>query len=158
MKTTKYNSTIALLVVCLAVFFFGTVYSTAADTKPGNKKELKVLLKNAKTPAEHRTIAAYYRQRAEAFSKTSKEHLESAELRAKNPAFPAMEVKHGFAFGPGASHCRFWGSSDAEQARKAEALAVQHEDVALKAELKGANSQQLASVARTTTTFSSMGK
>ncbi len=145
MKTTKYNSMIALLVVCLAVLVFSPAYSTAANTKSNlSKKELKVLLKNANTPAEHRTIAAYYRQRAEAFSETSKEHLESAELRAKNPAFPALEAKHGFAFGLGASHCRFWGSSDAEQAKKAEALAVLHEDMATKAELQSTRRVEVA--------------
>jgi hypothetical protein len=93
MKTAKHNSMIALVAVSFALLFFGSVSSLAADaTTSLSTKELKVLLKNVKTPAEHRTIATYYRQRAEAFSKSSKEHFESAELRAKNPAFPALEA------------------------------------------------------------------
>jgi hypothetical protein len=146
MKTAKHNSMIVLLALCFAVLVFSPAYSTATNTGSNlSKNELKVLLKNAKSPAEHRAIAAYYRQRAEAFSRSSKEHFESAELRAKNPAFPAMEAKHGYAFGLGASHCRFWGSSDAEQAKKAEALAVLHEDMATKAELQSANRVEVAS-------------
>ena len=147
MKTAKHNSIIFRLAVCLALLFFGPAYSTAADSTTNlSKKELKALLKNAKTAAEHRTIAAYYRQRAEALSKSSKEHFESAELRAKNPAFPALEAKHGYAFGLGASHCRFWGSSDAEQAKKSAALAVLHEGMATKAELQSTNRVEAANI------------
>ncbi len=88
----------------------------------------------AATPAEHRAVAAYYRQRSEALRESSKEHLASAEARAKHPTFAALEVKHGFAFGLGASHCRYLANADEASANKAEDLARIHEDMARKAE------------------------
>ena len=159
MKTARPNSLVVLMIVFLALLSFAPAYSAAAETNPTlSKKELKVLLKSAKTPAEHLSVAAYYRQEAQQLNASSKQHSELAVTYAKNPPFPAMEAKHGDAFGQGANHCRKWAKLDAEQAEKATTLAGLHEDMARKAELQAANSQQLAPVARATTTFSSMGK
>ncbi len=158
MKTAHPNSLIAVMIVFLAMLCFAPVSSAATGTNPTlSKNELKGLLKNARTPAEHRTIAEYYRQNAERLTASSKKHAELAEVYAKNPPFPAMEAKHGDAFGQGASHCRKWAQLDAEQADKAEKLAALHEDMAKKAELDSANGQELAPVARPMT-FASMGK
>jgi len=158
MKTTRPNLLVVLVIVFLALSF-APAYSAAVEkTSTLSKKDLKGLLKNARTPAEQRTIAEYYRQDAERLTASSKKHAELAEVYAKNPPFPALEAKHGDAFGQGASHCRKWAKLDAEQADKTEKLAALHEDMARKAELKAADSQPLAPVARATTTFSSMGK
>lgn len=159
MKTARHNSLVVLMIAFLTLLSFAPAYSAAAETNLTlTKKELKVLLKSAKTPAEHLSVAAYYRQEAQQLNASSKQHSELAATYAKNPPFPAMEAKHGDAFGQGASHCRKWAKLDAEQAEKATTLAGLHEVMARKAELKAADSQQLAPVARATTTFSSMGK
>jgi hypothetical protein len=158
MKTTRPNSLVVLMIVFLALLSFAPAYSAAVEkTSTLSKKDLKGLLKNARTPAEQRTIAEYYRQDAERLTASSKKHAELAEVYAKNPPFPALEAKHGDAFGQGASHCRKWAKLDAEQADKTEKLAVLHEDMARKAELKAADSQPLAPVAWATTVLS-MGK
>ncbi len=158
MNTARPNLVIALMIVFLILLTFAPVSSAATGTNPTlSKNELKGLLKNARTPAEHRTIAEYYRQNAKRLTASSKSHAELAEVYAKNPPFPAMEAKQGDAFGQGASHCRKWAKLDAEQADKAEKLAALHEDMAKTAELKPANGQGLVPVARPVT-FASMGK
>ena len=149
---------ITLIIICLTLLSFAPAYSAAVESKSNlSKKELKVLLKNARTPAEHRGIAEYYRQEAERLTASSKEHSELAESYAKNPSFPALEAKHGFAFGQGVSHCRRWARLDAEQADKATKLAALHEAMATKAELRSANGPEPTSVVRPKT-FASMGK
>ncbi len=123
-----------LLIVSFAMLSFASVYAAAANAqRPLTKHELNTLLKNAKTPADHLRIASYYRGEAQRLSSSSQEYLKQAAVYDKNPPFPAMESKHGAAFGMGASHCRFWAKQDAEDAAKAEAQAALHEDMAKKA-------------------------
>lgn len=136
MKTTRINLLAALTIITLTLSSFVPV-SMAAKNKPTvSKKELKVLLRTAKEPPEHRKIAEYYRQEAQRLTASSKEHSELAEIYAKNPPFPAMEAKHGTSFGQGASHCRRWAELETEQAQESEALAALHEDMAKAAEQK----------------------
>jgi hypothetical protein len=137
MKTAHGNLHIAVLAISLALLSFAPAYSVAAGQAPNlSKKELKVLLRAAKEPVEHRRIAEYYQKEAQRLTASSKEHSELAEIYAKNPPFPAMESKHGDAFGQGASHCRKFAELQAEAAKEAEALATLHETMARDAEQK----------------------
>ena len=137
MKTAHCNLNTAVLAISLALLFLAPAYSEAAGKTPNlSKKELEVLLRTAKEPVEHRKIAEYYRQEAQRLTASSKEHSELAEIYSKNPPFPAMEAKHGDAFGQGASHCRKFAELQAEAAREAEALAAMHEEMAKAAEQK----------------------
>lgn len=136
MKTSRINLVATLMVIALSLSSFVPVSVAAKNKTTLSKKELKVLLRTAKEPPEHRKIAEYYRQEAQRLTASSQEHLELAEIYAKNPPFPAMEAKHGTSFGQGASHCRLWAQLDAEQAKEAEALAALHEDMAKAAEQK----------------------
>jgi hypothetical protein len=131
MKITRPISLIALMIVFLTLLTFTPVYSAAAEKTPTlSKRDLKVLLIDAKTPAEHLRIADYYRQKAQELTASSKQHSELAATYAKNPPFPALEAKHGTSFGQGATHCRYWAKRDAEEAMKAEAIAARHEKMA----------------------------
>jgi hypothetical protein len=135
-KTTRINILAALTIITLALSSFVPV-ATATKNKPViSKKELKVLLRTAQEPPEHRKIADYYRQEAQRLTASAKEHEALAEIYAKNPPFPAMESKHGTSFGQGAPHCHHWAQLDTEQAKEAEALAALHEDMAKAAEQK----------------------
>lgn len=123
-----------LLIVSFAMLSFASVYAAATDAqRPPTKHELNTLLKNAKTPADHLRIASYYHEEAQRLRSSAQEYLKQAAVYDKNPPFPALESKHGAAFGMGASHCRFWAKQDAEDAAKAEAQAALHEDMAKKA-------------------------
>jgi len=136
MKCTRVTLFALLTIIALALSSFVPI-AMAGNNKPVlSKKELKVLLRTAKEPPEHRKIAEYYRQEAQRLPASAKEHTELAEIYAKNPPFPAMEAKHGTSFGQGASHCRLWAQLDAEQAKEAEALATLHNEMAKSAEQK----------------------
>ena len=131
MKTARPNSLIALVIVFLTVLSFAPARSAAAGNNATlSKQDLEVLMKSAKTPAEHQRIADHYRQKAQQLTASSKQHSELAVTYAKNPPFPALEAKHGYAFGQGATHCRYWAKRDGEEAAKAEALATRHDDMA----------------------------
>jgi hypothetical protein len=138
MKTAHSRLQAGLVIIALTLASLASVYPAAAQTKSTiiSKKELMVLLKTATEPPEHQKIAEYYRHEAQLLTNSSKEHQELAAIYAKNPPFPAMESKHGDAFGQGASHCRRWGQLEAEQAKLAQALATIHEDMAKAAEQK----------------------
>jgi hypothetical protein len=124
---TKVLSGFALLLASLII----VVPNVHAQEHPVlNNATIKQLTKTATTQAQHRAIAAYYRQRSEELVASSKEHMASAEARAKNPTFAALEVKHGFTFGLGASHCRHLANADPASAKRAESLASLHERLA----------------------------
>lgn len=136
MKTTRINLIAALTVIFLALSSFVPV-SMAANNKPVlTKNELKVLLRTAKEPPEHRKIAEYYRQEAQRLTASAKEHAELATIYEQTHPFPAMESKHGNTFGQGASHCKKFASLQAEAAKESEALATLHEDMAKTADQK----------------------
>lgn len=137
MKTSRINLLAVLTIVALTVVTFAPASMAADKNTTISKKELRVLLKTAKEPVEHRKIAEYYRQEAQRLTASSKQHTAEAEFYAKNPPFPAMEAKHGYAI-QGASHCRYWAKQDADQAEKANKLAALHEEMAQKAERQSA--------------------
>lgn len=133
MKSIRINLLAVLAITAVALSSFVPI-SSAQTNKPITKKELKVLLKTAKEPAEHKRIAEYYHQQAQKLTAESKEHAELADIYAKNP-FTAFATKHT-AFGQGATHCRKLAELDTEQAKESEALAALHEDMAKAAEQK----------------------
>lgn len=136
MKTARFSLPIAISTF-LILLSLGPVYSSAANKKPViSKKELAVLLKTASEPADHQKIADYYHHEAQLLTASANEHLRLAAIYEKNPPFPAMESKHGDAFGQGASHCRKFAELQAEAAKEAEALATLHEGMAKAAEQK----------------------
>ena len=128
---TRVLSGFALLLATLS-FVAPNVY--AQEHAVVNNAAIKRLTKTATTPEQHRAVAAYYRQRSEGLLASSREHMATAEARAKNPTFAALEVKHGFTFGLGASHCRHLANADAASAERAQSLASVHENLAAKAE------------------------
>jgi hypothetical protein len=84
MRIARSNSLMALMIVFLTLLSFGPAYSAAAENRSTpSKKELKVLLKTAKTPSEHRTIAAYYRQEAQRLMEKLQTALEAKHVEAR---------------------------------------------------------------------------
>ena len=136
MKIASRNLFSAAIMLTLALSLLTTRSMASNANSVITKKEFKTLLKTAKEPAEHRKIAEYYRKEAARLNVSAKEHEELAEIYAKNPPNPAMESKHGSAFGQGASHCKLWAELDTKQATEAEALAAMHEELAKAAEQK----------------------
>jgi hypothetical protein len=92
-------------------------------------KQLNDLIKNAKEPADHEKLAAYYRQEAARLKQEAQEH----ETAAKMYSGSGM-TKSGVP--NGAPHCDTWAKLDTEAAKEAEALASMHEEMAKAAEQK----------------------
>jgi len=118
------------LLFSLTLFAF--VPAKAADTQL-TRKQLKTAIENAKTPAQHRAIADYYRQQAQRLSAKSKEHQEMAQEYLKHPLpFEGKQV-YGTV---GASHCRSLADNYANAAKNAEELAALHDEMAKEAAAK----------------------
>lgn len=137
MKSTRPHVPVIILTMVLALMSIATVYSFAQEnTSVPTKKELKALLKTAKEPAEHRRIAAYYRQEALRLRKDAKEHYDLAAIYANRLPNIANEAKRGDTYQQGASHCKKFAALAEEQAKQADALSSLHEDMAKPAEQK----------------------
>jgi hypothetical protein len=105
--------------------------ATAQEAQKPSKKELKVLIANARTPADHEKIATHYRVEAEQLKLRQREHEKELAAYLENPSshpspkWPTME-----------QHCRqliFYYSKTAE---KALALADLHDRMAKEANQK----------------------
>ncbi len=136
MNSNRINSVVALLTLAVTLLSFVPSSFAVEAQKISNKKELKALIKTAKTPADHLRIANYYREQAAKLTASSNDHVAMAKEYAKHPMFAALEAKQQASFGQGASHCRRWAELDQQQAKEAEALAVLHEEMAKAAEQK----------------------
>ena len=98
-----------------------------------SKKELKVLLATAKTPAEHRRLATFYLQEAQRLTARSRYHQEMLALYGTSPVpyegkFPSGTV--------GRSHCQKFIQLYSAQAERASSLAARQEEMAKTAERK----------------------
>ena len=125
----KFAGTFSTFAIVFAGLLSGAPDSVAAEgIAPPAGKELKALIATAKTPAEHRTIASYYRQQAEDYAKKSSEHLGMAEQ------FDTSAIGQSKPGIQGAIHCRYFASEYRHQAKKAKALAATHEGMAVTVE------------------------
>ncbi len=125
-----------LLLTLTAVVTLVTFSSTFAVAETTiSKKEVKALIKNAKTPSDHLRIAEYYRQEAARLNQEAKHHAEMAVLYKQNPPNAALEAKHGSAV-EGASHCNRWAELSRKEAEEAKALATLHQNMAKDTETK----------------------
>ncbi len=90
-------------------------------------KELKALIANARTPADHERLAAFYRGRAEHFMAQSREHEELAHSygdRTKSVEDPVYNMDRP------AKHCHIIAKDYRDEAKEAIALANIHEQMA----------------------------
>jgi len=102
--------------------------AAATDQTQLSKKEVMALIANATTPADHRRLAAYYRDEAQRLEEMRQEHLEMAAEYEKNP------WKYSSKYPTPAQHCRSLSANYSQAAKKALALAEDHESMAKKAE------------------------
>lgn len=112
--------------LALIVAFAGTnVMRLAAQEKSVklSHEQLNDLIKNAKEPADHQKLAAYYRQEAARLKQEAQEH----ELAAK---IYGVRGQTKPTVANGAPHCDNWAKLDTEAAKEAEALATMHANMA----------------------------
>ena len=80
------------------------------------------MITDAKTPADHEAIAAYYDQEAQAAHKKHEEHL---QLKASYAKIPHLASKTGLP-----EHCNTIAMNYQKTAKEYEALAKLHRDMA----------------------------
>jgi hypothetical protein len=122
-RATKMNRYVASFGLVLAMLFAGTTaMRLPAQEKPVklSHKQLSDLIKNAKEPADHEKLAAYYRQEAARMTQESKNHLEIARIYGTSKPSNLNA----------APHCDVLGKLDADEAKEFNALATMHEDMA----------------------------
>ena len=65
--------------VTVMLVFAGIAWSLPAPQAIANKKELRSALKTARTPEDHRRIAAYYKEQAKQFQQQASKEQELAD-------------------------------------------------------------------------------
>ncbi|HEV7513714.1 MAG TPA: hypothetical protein VGO27_18600 [Candidatus Acidoferrum sp.] len=116
---------LALLSVILLAC--GSATARAENSSTLSKKELITLLANAHTPADQQKLAAYYHYEAQRLTAKSQDFSSQAEILAKQPA--TIESKQGISC-QCTSHYRYFSKLYAQEAKDAEALAIQHDQLA----------------------------
>jgi len=93
-----------------------------------NKQQLKSLIASAKTPAEHERIAQYYEAKAQNDLAQANEHAQMASQFKQNAVTSSPKWSTGTV-----NHCEYLAQSFTEDAAKMQALAQEHEQMALRA-------------------------
>src|SRR6516162_4513957 len=109
-KATKASRYAGTFVLAVTMLFAGTAaMRLVAQEKPVklSHQQLNDLIKNAKEPADHEKLAAYYRQEAARLKQEAQEH----EMAAKMYGASGM-TKPGVP--NAAPHCDTWAKLDTE--------------------------------------------
>jgi hypothetical protein len=119
---------VLLSVISLALLASTVAVAATAQTIPTlSKKEVKTLLVTAKTPADQERLAAYYRDKAKDLRAKAQKFAARAESMQGLPA--VYESKQGIAC-QCAFHYRYFSQLYRQEAKDADALAAQHEQLA----------------------------
>ena len=102
----------------------GVVRAVAETPTSLSKKELKTF---SATPADQERLAAYYRNKAERLRAKAQEFSAQADYLATQPA--TIESKQGISCNC-TSHYRYFAKRYAQEAKDAETLAAQHDQLA----------------------------
>jgi len=115
---------LAVLTLSLALLACTVVVRAAAETPASlSKKELKTM---SATPADQERLAAYYREKAEHLRAKAQEFAAQADYLATQPA--TVESKQGISCNC-MSHYRYFSKLYLQEAKDAETLAAQHEQL-----------------------------
>ena len=121
-----------LVVLCSATALLASVVAGAAqppqspDLLPS--KQVKELVSNAKTPADHLRLSRHFNALAAKYETEATEHGEEAQAYRNNPTFNRESKQPS---GPGtATHCERFAELMRQAAKEARELATAHEDIA----------------------------
>ena len=89
--------------------------------------EVRALVQNAKSPADHQKLAGHFTAMAAKHEAEATEHEALAAEYAKRPT--GHEVKHPMS-GMTAEHCRYYAEHCRKAAKEMRAMAKVHEDMA----------------------------
>ena len=116
----RMQKNIAVVVVALlTIMELGYLpFGSAAEGK-----SIEQMIAEAKTPADHEAIAAFYEKEAQGARQKYAEHKKLADFYA---ATPALKTKSGTLF----AHCNAAAAKYEEIAKEYEALAQMHKEMA----------------------------
>ena len=115
---------LAVLILSLALMACTVAVRAAAETPASlTQKELKTF---SATPADQERLAAYYREKAEHLRAKAQEFSAQADYLATQPA--TVESKQGISCNC-TSHYRYFSKLYLQEAKDAETLAAQHEQL-----------------------------
>lgn len=125
MRRVRTYTIVALAVMGLAVSAAGLSAQKSSDRL--TSKQVKELIANATTPADHAKLQKHFLAVAAEHDAKATEHAEEAQAYRKNPTF--MESKH--PSGPRTvAHCERFAELDRQAAKEARELASAHEHMA----------------------------
>ena len=106
-----------------------TVSVGVAKDKTLSKTELRHIIENAKTPADHEQIAQYFDAEAAKYEADAKKHAEEATYYAAHTV-PAIGKQQGFYSKEMQDHCPNMASKLKEAAQEARMIAAGHREMA----------------------------
>jgi hypothetical protein len=98
--------------------------------KSAEKKQVKTWIANAKTPADHNRIAAYFNREADRMDDEAKDHEYLAEVYRRSPGTSVGGKSGGGSMFRTAEHCESVAKSLCEAAKSLRELAGEHEQMA----------------------------
>jgi hypothetical protein len=108
-----------------ALLFLAALPAPAAEKHSG--RDMKAMVANAKTPADHLKLAEHYREMAAQHEADAKEHEALAAEYAKLGATAKTPMS-----GKTAEHCRYFAEHCREAAKALRSMAADHEEMAKK--------------------------
>lgn len=124
----NWKRAVASSMVLAALIMVPAPQASAVEMKGMLKsKEVKALVANAKTPADHMKLARHYTAMAEKHEAEAKEHEALAVEYARNPRVPPAKIP----MAPNsAEHCRYFAEHCHKAAAEMRAMAAEHEEMA----------------------------
>jgi hypothetical protein len=110
------TSVVAMVIVVIGAFGYLSIGSAQEG------KSIEQLISEAKTPADHEAIAAYYEKQAQAAHEQHAEHQKASKSYA---TIPVLKTKTGAV-----AHCNTIAKKYQDIAKEYEALAKLHKDMA----------------------------
>ncbi len=128
MKPARRRISILLFSFGVAALFSPRSALGKDETPSLTKKEVRALIASAKTPQDHRRLAAYYHDEAVNLAAKQKEHEEDFEEYDKNSS------RYSSKYPTMGDHCRQLAGFYNLAAKKAQTLADMHDELAKQAE------------------------
>lgn len=112
-------------IVIVAVLAFAVVSQAQPNQEKLSKQQLNTLIGTAKTPAEHKRIAQYYKGQAADYLAQAKEHEEMVAAYKANSSM-STDKNHASTI----SHCEYFVTTFKALAANSEELAATHQRMA----------------------------
>ena len=118
-----------MYLVIMAATMLATVGMSVEPAKMMSRKEVKMLIETASTPAAHNKLAVHYRLQAEQFDAEAQEHSEMAIMYKARPT--ALGLKMPLNTNTSA-HCEFIAENLRNSAARSRTLSAEHAEMAKK--------------------------